>query len=142
MIDEIVSFRIQTVKENLTKDDIESFYSLLYNFLEQTERADPSGKLLTCVRYHFYKCIKTYIIETSRLKFQDSGKKIYCQLLKLDISFLVEGTISSNPILSEFCEGVLFDYVDSYPELAFHTKILTVLAECISVLYRKSTQEY
>lgn len=32
--------------------------------------------------------------------------------------------------------------MENYPELAFHTKILTVLAECISVLYRKSTQEY
>lgn len=40
------------------------------------------------------------MIETRRLKYQDSGKHVYCQLLKLDVPYVVEGTISANPILS------------------------------------------
>ena len=100
IIDEIITFRIQTVKENLMKDGTVSFYSLLYSLLEQIERADPSCRLLTYVKNYFLKCNKTYMIEMGRLKVQDNGKKIYCQLLKLDVAYVVEGTISANPILS------------------------------------------
>ena len=68
------------------------------------------------------------MIQIDQLKFQDSGKNIYSHLLRFDVSFLVEGTITANPILSDFCKDILFDYVELYPELAFHTKVLTVLA--------------
>ena len=51
------------------------------------------------------------MIQIDQLKFQDSGKDIYSHLLRFDVSFLVEGTITANPILSDFCKDILFDYV-------------------------------
>jgi hypothetical protein len=38
--------------------------------------------------------------DTSRLKFQDNGKNICIELLNKTVSYLTEGTISANPIIS------------------------------------------
>lgn len=51
----------------------------------------------------------------SRLKFQDSGKQISVLLLSIDISFLSEGSISANPLISKFCQNALNDYIENYP---------------------------
>jgi hypothetical protein len=44
--------------------------------------------------------------------------------------------------VAEFCWEVLQEYISRVPELAIYTGVLVVWAECISILYRKSNQEY
>ena len=61
---------------------------------------DPSEKLLNILRNYFNRCVNTYLQDTSRLKFQDSGKKACIELLNKNVIFLIEGTISANPIIS------------------------------------------
>ena len=84
---------------------------MLINFLEQAERADSHGKLLETVRNYFNKCKKTYTLEVNQLKYKDDGKKIAEKLINQDVSFVIEGTVSANPIISDFCEKILFDYI-------------------------------
>lgn len=72
----------------------------MVSFLEQAERIDPSGKLLATVKSYFTRCVRTYMQDTSRLKFQDTGKKACIELLIKNVVFLTEGTISANPMIS------------------------------------------
>ena len=48
------------------------------------------------------------MIDKNRLKFQDAGKKTSVRLLSLDVSYLAEGSISANPLISDFCQKALF----------------------------------
>jgi hypothetical protein len=50
--------------------------------------------------------------------------------------------VSANPVVADFSWEVLQEYIQKIPELAIYTGVLIVWAECITILYRKSNQEY
>jgi hypothetical protein len=40
----------------------------------------------------------------------------------------VEGIVSANPIISEFCSEIVQEYIYRIPELAVYTKVLVIFA--------------
>lgn len=48
------------------------------------------------------------MLEMNQLKFQDEGKKKAKKLINQDVAYVIEGTVSANPIVSEFCAKILF----------------------------------
>ncbi len=63
VIDEVVTYRIQLVKDDPSKVSQKySFYCLMVNFLEQAERLDPSSQLAQIILKYFLKYKKTYMI--------------------------------------------------------------------------------
>lgn len=106
MIDEVVTYRIQETKSLACEQNsaqVNSFYALLVGLLEQVERVDPQGKLLTLVNEYFQKCIKTYLIEVDTLKGRDESRTHARALITQDVSYLIEGCVSANPNLHLFC---------------------------------------
>ena len=55
------------------------------------------------------------MFEVNQLKYKDQGKKIALKLINQDVCFVIEGTVSANPIVSEFCEKILYLYIENYP---------------------------
>lgn len=68
-------------------------------------------KLLNVVRNYFLKCKRTYFIEINQMKFKDETKKRARKLITEDVSYLIEASISSNPIIAEFSQDILFQYI-------------------------------
>lgn len=74
VIDEVVTYRIQVIKDTPYNSKKHSFYALLVSFLEQAEGLDPTHKMLDLVLNYFLKCKKTYQIEINQMKYNDESK--------------------------------------------------------------------
>ena len=55
------------------------------------------------------------MLEVNQLKYRDQWKKTAEKLINQDVSFVIEGTVSANPMISDFCEKILFEYIENYP---------------------------
>ena len=142
IIDEMVIFRItgfmERVASGLPLKD--SYFAVLVQFIEETEKL--SGDINNLVMKYFNTCVRTYMLQLKKAKRTDEHKDKVRQVIKQDISYLIQSSASAHPLVTNFSRTCLNMFVEEIPEIAFHTQLLKIFSEVISFLYIKVSQEY
>ena len=87
----------------------DSYFSVLIQFIEETEKL--SNDLNAIVMKYFLTCVRTYMLQLKKAKRTDEYKERVRQVLKKDISYLIQSSASANPLVKTFSRNCLTTFI-------------------------------
>ena len=66
----------------------------------------------TLVMKYFSTCVRTYMLQLKKAKRTDEFKERVRQVIKQDISYLIQSSASANPLVTNFSRNCLSTFIE------------------------------